>query len=491
MRNIGVFLIFLSIRIFSIYFVQTFYVPDEYWQTLEVAHKLVYHYGYLTWEWTQGIRNYLPPLIIAFFYKLLYWIKLDTTETLVYGPRVIQAILSSYSDLCFYKWSGTRKWAIFSIGTSWFWFYTGSRTLINTLECSLTTIGLSKFPWPGKRIEESSLFIWIAAIVFFIRPTSGIIWLPIGLYHLKITKHTLFHVVITQYIPIGIVTLILTVLLDSGCHGSLLITPYKFIQFNVFQNLSSFYGVQPWHWYLSSGIPSVLGIFLLPFLLATVIVLKNIRIHPIEVVLLSTIAFTVFVYSLLPHKEFRFILPLFPMIFYMTSRFLSAWSRKSTNFSVWLVAIVIFIGNLVPAWYFGMVHQRGTLDVMNPLREISEKNPDDTHLLFLMPCHSTPLYSHLHINVTTRFLTCLPNLNNQENYTDEADLFYLDPNGWFRNNYPQNGTLPTHIISFDILQPFITDILNNYKLTHEIWHTNIPLSSRIGKYVLIHRRIDL
>ncbi|KAJ8939794.1 hypothetical protein NQ314_010998, partial [Rhamnusium bicolor] len=72
----------------------------------------------------------------------------------IYGPRILQALLSAYSDVCFYKWSGTRKWAIFCIASSWFWFYTGSRTLINTLECALTTIAISKFPWPGKGIGK-------------------------------------------------------------------------------------------------------------------------------------------------------------------------------------------------------------------------------------------------------------------------------------------------------------------------------------------------
>ncbi|CAH1112261.1 unnamed protein product [Psylliodes chrysocephalus] len=491
MKNLDVFLIFLAVRLLSVYLIQTFYVPDEYWQILEVAHNLVFKYGYITWEWTKGIRSYVPPIIIAGLYKILQVLGLDSAEVLIYCPRILQAILSSYADLCFYKWSGTRKWAVFSIASSWFWFYTGSRTLINTLECALTTIGLSKFPWPGKGIEESSVFIWIAALLFFIRPTSAIIWVPICFYHLCLSKNSVVSEITTKYIPTGIVVLALTVLLDSICHGSLVVTPYEFFKFNLLQNLSGFYGVQPWHWYLSSGLPSILGIQILPFLWATITVLKNRHIHPNELVMLGVIVFTVTVYSFLPHKEFRFLLPLLPLIFYVSSRFLSAWSRKATKFLVWLVAVVIFIGNLGPAWYLGMVHQRGTLDVMSSLREISKGNFTDNHLLFLMPCHSTPLYSHLHVNVSTRFLTCLPNFNNIDNYIDEADSFYENPNRWLISNYPPNGTLPSHIICYDVLQQSITNILNRYKLTHEIFHTSVPISSRIGRYVVIYKRIDL
>ncbi|XP_050498067.1 GPI mannosyltransferase 3 isoform X2 [Diabrotica virgifera virgifera] len=502
MKNLDVFMIFLTVRLVSVYFVQTFYVPDEYWQTLEVAHNLVYEYGYLTWEWSKGIRSYIPPLVVSGLYKFLNLLGLDSAELLgmvpifsdihtkIYAPRVLQAFLSSYSDLCFYKWSGTKKWAVFAMASSWFWFYTGSRTLINTLECSLTTIALSKFPWPGKGIEESSTFIWITALLFTIRPTSAIVWLPLCLYHLKITKESFLNITFTKYFPIGFIILSLSTLIDSLCHGSLLIPPYGFLKFNLLENLSSFYGEQPWHWYLSSGLPGILGIQVLPFLLATVVVLKNRKVHPNELVMLGTIVFAVAVYSYLPHKEFRFLLPLLPLVFYISSRFLSAWSRKANKFSIWLVAVVIFIGNLGPAWYLGMVHQRGTLDVMTPLREVSKQNLPDTSLLFLMPCHSTPLYSHLHVNVTARFLTCLPNFSNIENYVDEADAFYKSPIDWLRQNYPPNGTLPSHIISYDVLVPSISNILSRYKLTHEIFHTNIPISSRIGRYVVIHKLID-
>lgn len=78
-----VFLIFLFVRLASVYFVQTYFVPDEYWQSLEVSHNLVFKYGHLTWEWYHGIRSYIPPLIIAGYYKILEAIGMDTAVLLV------------------------------------------------------------------------------------------------------------------------------------------------------------------------------------------------------------------------------------------------------------------------------------------------------------------------------------------------------------------------------------------------------------------------
>lgn len=64
------------------------------------------------------------------------------------------------------------------------------------------------------------------------------------------------------------------------------------------------------------------------------------------------------------------------------------------------------------------------------------------------------------MNVTTRFLTCEPNFENKEKYRDEADDFFLNPNVWLRKYYPPTGPLPSHIISYDTLTPYITDILS-------------------------------
>lgn len=76
-------LIFFALRIASVFLVQTFYEADEYWQSLEVAHKFTFGYGYLTWEWEKGIRSYVYPIFFTILYKILAIIKLDIPTLLV------------------------------------------------------------------------------------------------------------------------------------------------------------------------------------------------------------------------------------------------------------------------------------------------------------------------------------------------------------------------------------------------------------------------
>lgn len=83
LRPLQVVLIILLIRVLSVFLVVTWYVPDEYWQSLEVAHRHVFGYGALTWEWQKGIRSYLYPGFIAAIYTVLNFTGLDYPELIV------------------------------------------------------------------------------------------------------------------------------------------------------------------------------------------------------------------------------------------------------------------------------------------------------------------------------------------------------------------------------------------------------------------------
>ncbi len=74
---------YILFRLSSVLLVQTWFVPDEYWQSVEVAHYLAVGYGNLTWEWSQGIRSLLYPLSISIVYKQLENFGLDNPLFLV------------------------------------------------------------------------------------------------------------------------------------------------------------------------------------------------------------------------------------------------------------------------------------------------------------------------------------------------------------------------------------------------------------------------
>lgn len=96
----------------------TYFNPDEHWQALEVAHRITFGFGHLTWEWKKGIRSFLHPLLFSLLYKLLALLGLDTPWFMVKAPRLFQSLFSAFGELYLYKLSviffgdQVTKWAV-------------------------------------------------------------------------------------------------------------------------------------------------------------------------------------------------------------------------------------------------------------------------------------------------------------------------------------------------------------------------------------------
>lgn len=477
----------LIIRFLHLYIIRSWYVPDEYWQSLEIAHYITFGFGYRTWEWIVGIRSYISISWIVIIYKILQFFSLDTLQLVVWTPRFVQTLLSTFSDYCFVRWTQKHSkctnvfWPVVCYMSSPFLAYCSTRTLVNTLETNLTTIALYYYPWSLKNRDVK--FIWIVAFVCIMRPTAIIVWLPLIVFdffaHKRYTVNNL-----ARYIYIGLTSLTFSIMLDTYLHGSFVITQWNFLYYNIIKKVNAHYSVEHWYWYFVSGLPPVLGPIFFIFVYSFIKKLKNINFNDTDSKLIITIFWSLLVLSMVAHKEQRFLLPLFPMIFFITSQQISIVCKKLKKLATLLVIL-----NTIVLIYLGRYHQIGSTSVMSHLAMI----PQNSTLLFLMPCHSTPLYSHLHLNITTRILTCEPNLQDVSNYTDEADVFFENPKKWLEDLYSSesNNNLPTHIIMYEVLSNKLQEFLTKgkYKNILSMFHTNFP-SVRIGQYIHIFSRID-
>lgn len=64
---------------------------------------------------------------------------------------------------------------------------------------------------------------------------------------------------------------------------------------------------------------------------------------------------------------------------------LKAWKKSAASF--------LLLSNLIPALYTGLIHQRGSLDVMNHVQQLCNSSYQSQAFVFIMmPCHSTPFY---------------------------------------------------------------------------------------------------
>ncbi|KAK9210514.1 hypothetical protein WN944_002885 [Citrus x changshan-huyou] len=464
-----IFRICLAIRIVNALLIQTYFNPDEHWQTLEVAHRIVFGYGHLTWEWKKGIRSYLHPMLFALLYKILAFLHLDT-------PFFMVNIL-------------------FSQLANWFMFFCFNRTFSNSLETVLTLVGL--YYWPTLRVSSSKfpsvsrkLGLALAALACAIRPTSAITWLYVGLLELIFARDRLKFIFL-EAAPDGVLVLGLTCLLDRLMYGSWVLVPLNFLKFNFLSSGGDYYGTHKWHWYFTQGFTVMVFTFL-PFSIAGIIKSKHWKLS-------GLIAWVLGLYSVLGHKEFRFVLPVLPIALIFSGYSLAVMEKADyldnkrkgslNTRSKWLsktrfAIFFLLVTNIPMALYMSLVHQRGTEDVMNYLSK-EALNEKVKSILFLMPCHATPYYSALHCNLPMRFLDCSP--REEKGILDESDRFMKDPVA-FTSEITKNGSLPSHVVLFGSEEILLRYLLKSYSFREirRFFHAHFKVDRDLQASVVVY-----
>ncbi|KAI8987324.1 Alg9-like mannosyltransferase family-domain-containing protein, partial [Mycotypha africana] len=346
---------------------------------------------------------------------------------------------------------------LFTTLCSWYNIFMSARTLSNTLEMIFTIVALNYWPIPGvistsgrQWLKNYRIALILAITACIMRPTNGLLWLFLGLQLIIVSPNKTK--VITNAILVCSTMLISNIILDTWLYGdngnNFVFTPYLFFQTNVINNISLFYGAHTWHWYISQGIPFILSTFLPFFALGLYYVYHSKQIYARMKTLLLLSAWILIIYSLLPHKEFRFIYSIIPILLIISACGLQQVSIRTTPRIRRLCMVFILLTQVPMALYLSLWHQRGVMDVMLWLR----KRPQETLSLgVLMPCHSTPWYSVIHRNIDMWFLTCEPPLDQTTTYLDEADQFYANPINFIEQHQKDRVWPPTYLILFDAL----------------------------------------
>ncbi|KAF8211969.1 Alg9-like mannosyltransferase family-domain-containing protein [Mycena galopus ATCC 62051] len=426
----------LFVRVLIALSTSTVFQPDEYFQSLEPAHRLVFGYGHLTWEWLspRPIRSILYPALNVPIYWLLKVTGLDNLGTLgdwlvIAGPRVLHGSFASLTDIFLCSLTknviGERyvSTALLVSLTSMFHVLSLSRSLSNSLETSLTTIALSCYPWtsgPGTAIDRSSvrLALVFAALACAIRPINAIIWTYLVgylLWQMRSSRRSLA-ATIQDGLMISGVTLSGIFALDSLYYGTPTFTPLNFLATNL-SNVSLFYGGNPHSDYVYNG---------LPFALQEIWLILRGRESVALGTMLGCMAWTIGNQN--PSKQ---SLPL---------------QRR--------LRIIVLL-TLPVSCYIALLYCSAPIEVMAFIRSLPRDELRDGGVGFLMPCHSTPGHAYLHrpelANGKMWALGCEPPLQNQDltTYRDQTTKFptrTAEP-----NQHPWVHEWPKYLVFFGAL----------------------------------------
>lgn len=210
-------------------------------------------------------------------------------------------------------------------------------------------LNASSLPYDGRRGYRLCLyFLTIAGIVF--RSELAILVGTISLYLLATKRISITGVIIPAGIGGLVIGLLCTVPLDSFFWQSFPLWPeWTAFYYNTIQGHSADWGISPWHYYFSNALPRLM---LNPatYLLCIPVAVTNTATRQRSLALLIPILGFIGLYSLLPHKEWRFIIYAIPGFTGVAAAGASwIWTRRAKSAAYAAVSLVL-VGSVVASF---------------------------------------------------------------------------------------------------------------------------------------------
>ncbi|KNC53350.1 ALG12 protein [Thecamonas trahens ATCC 50062] len=181
-------------------------------------------------------------------------------------------------------------------------FY-ASRTLPNVFALAIVNLGLGAWLAGAWR----AFIVAFAVVIPLFRAEIVGLFGPLVLFSWLVDRRPVAST-LTLGIAVGLATIVASVAVDSGFWRRTLWPEGEVLHFNTVLNKSSEWGTSPWHWYVTRALPKALlgalpGMILAAFAAPRSLVAR-LALPP---------AVFVALYSLLPHKELRFIFYVIPL----------------------------------------------------------------------------------------------------------------------------------------------------------------------------------
>lgn len=304
--------------------------PDAYWQATEVAYNMAYGGVELPWEWTSfyKLRNSIYPLYLYCYLGILKSIGLDYGFVVRMYPYIAEIILVIISD--YYFWEVGKKTVSTRATRIAFIFYLTNRiynemiirTFTNSLECIFQIIAFYYFLDVKDKFDKATaIMTGLLSLSFMIRSTSPIGWIP--LLVMKIVYDKSLFAFLQAGVVVAIPILSFCVAMDSIYYGEFTFTAWNFLKVNLYEDLAKYFGTDPSYYYFFAFLPVWFTVAYPVVMFSMYVYLKDSLRKQENPYMLYLTLFYLFVFSLIAHKEMRFVTPLFPFMTLMLGYYLS------------------------------------------------------------------------------------------------------------------------------------------------------------------------
>jgi phosphatidylinositol glycan class B len=285
--------------------------PDEIFQTLEQAHRLVFGYGIIPWEFRAGARSWLLPGVLAGAMQLG---RLFGGIGHVRAAQAVLVLVSLIPVCVAFAWSRRRLGLAAAVAASLacaVWFetvYFSARALNEVVAAHVAVLGL--YLGLGEAVGRRRLALAGAAfgltvvLRMHLGPAVVVALVLLGGRDLARWRFLLAGV---------LVAVVCAGLLDLFTWSGPFSSFWLNFRYNVVEGNSAKYGVQPWHGYVTR-LGSIWSWAALPVLAFAA--LGAFR-HPVPAAFALAALLS---HSALAHKEYRFIYPVVAVVVLLASQ---------------------------------------------------------------------------------------------------------------------------------------------------------------------------
>ena len=278
---------------------------DEVFQTTEQAHRLIYGYGLVPWEFQLGMRSWLLPSLVAGIMEIS---RLVGDGPGYYLPAIatVFGLLASAPVICCFLWA-RRSFALpgafagaAAVAIAPELIYFGSRTLSEVVAAHTLVIGCYLLD-SGYRVESRRrpfvaglLFGLVCLLRVHLTPTIAVVILC--------SRWRAFRAPLALIFAGGAAAFAFGAVFDWVTLGAPLASVWRNVLYNLVYGVSAEFGTEPWYFYVAGEF----GIWGSSALILVIFVVLGARRLP---ALLSAAITVVVVHSCIAHKEYRFMYP--------------------------------------------------------------------------------------------------------------------------------------------------------------------------------------
>ncbi|XP_064638611.1 alpha-1,2-mannosyltransferase ALG9-like [Lineus longissimus] len=295
---------------------------DETYNYWEPAHYLLYGKGFQTWEYSPiyAIRSYAYLWLHVLPLKVYVGAFLPNKILVFYFMRCILGFSCALCEVYFYKGvcrqfgANTGRLALCILLLSTGMFISCSAFLPSSFAMYMTMLAMGG--WFLNHTWAAILAVAASTIIGW--PFAGIIGVPIAIDIIWRQKNVFYFI---QWCAIAIFLFLLPVtIIDSQLYGKIVIAPLNIVLYNIFSDHGpNIYGVESWTFYFMNGFLNFNIIFIFALISLPVIYgakyVLNLKEKGLPVYLaLSGMYLWMLIFFTRPHKEERFLFPIYPLI---------------------------------------------------------------------------------------------------------------------------------------------------------------------------------